>query len=147
MDIGYISALSALGGSLLGGLASGVFTYLSQRAAARAGLRALDITRRQDLYRDFVIAASKSYADAAMHNEPQIAELVDLYAMVGRMRMLSSPGVVAAAERIMRSAGDTYLTPNMTFAELHAAMRSGALDPLKDFAELSREELQSLPPI
>jgi hypothetical protein len=147
MEIGYISALSALAGSMLGGVASGYFTFLSQREAARAGSRANDKQRRQDLYRDFVIAASKAFADATMHNEPQVAELVELYAIVGRMRIISSPSVVDAAERIMRDTGETYQSPNLSFPELHAAMKSGALDPLRDFAERAREELQSLPPV
>jgi hypothetical protein len=35
MDIAYLSTLSALAGSVVGGLTSGVATWLSQRAQAR----------------------------------------------------------------------------------------------------------------
>jgi hypothetical protein len=38
MNVAYISTLSALAGSAVGGLTSGFTTWLSQRAQARAGL-------------------------------------------------------------------------------------------------------------
>jgi hypothetical protein len=144
MDVAYISAASALGGSLLGSLSSGIATWLSQREAARAELRRLDKSRRVDLYRDFIMAVSKLYADAKLNDNPPVQEIVALYAMVSRMRIVSSPEIVACAEKIMQTTTDTYFAPNMTFRELHDLIRSGSLDPLKDFSELTREELQSM---
>jgi hypothetical protein len=41
-----------------------------------------DLARREDLIRDFIIAASKTYGDAIGNNEPKMPEIVDLYAMV-----------------------------------------------------------------
>ena len=38
MDIAYISAFSALAGSIVGGAVSGFTTWLNQRYQARAGL-------------------------------------------------------------------------------------------------------------
>lgn len=64
MDVAYISALSALAGSVVGGLTSGIATWLNQRSQVRAGQIAHEVARRQDLYRDFIIQASKSYAEA-----------------------------------------------------------------------------------
>jgi len=63
MDVASISALSALAGSVVGGLTSGFTTWLSQRAQARAGQLAHDKSQREDLYKDFIIAASKAYGD------------------------------------------------------------------------------------
>ena len=62
------------------------------------------------------IQASRVYADAMMHNEPQIADLVGLYALISRMRVLSSPTLVACAERIAGMATDSYSVPNKTIA-------------------------------
>ncbi len=43
----------------------------------------------------------------------------------------------------MRTTTDTYAAPNKTFPELQEMMKSGVgIDPLKDFAEAAREELQ-----
>jgi len=107
MDIAYISALSALAGSVVGGLTSGITTWLGLRSQARAGQLAHDKSQREDLYRDFIVAASQAYGNAVVSNEPQIQELVALYAMISRMRILSSPTIVACADKIMRATIDT----------------------------------------
>jgi hypothetical protein len=144
MDVAYISALSALAGSVIGGLTSGITTWLNQRAQARAGQIAHDIIRREDLFKDFIVAASKTYGDAIVSNEPQIQEIVGLYAMVSRMRVLSSPRTVACADNLMRATVDTYFAPNKTIRDLQQMMKSGVgIDPLKEFSEAAREELRT----
>ncbi|MGC1407951.1 MAG: hypothetical protein WA864_03260 [Acetobacteraceae bacterium] len=145
MDVAYISALSALAGSVVGGLTSGVTNWLNQRSQARAGLLAHDMSRREDLYRDFIVAASKAYGEAVVSNEPQVQEIIALYAMISRMRVLSSPRTVGCAEKIMIMTIATYDAPNRTVSELHDLLESGTeIDPLKDFAEAAREEMRSL---
>ena len=143
MDIAYLSALSALAGSVVGGLTTGITTWLSQRNQARAAQLAREMSRREDLYKDFIVAASKVYGDAIVSDEPQIQELVSLYAMISRMRVLSSPRAVGCADQIMRATIDTYFEPNKTIRELHELIKSGVgIDPLKDFSEAAREELR-----
>jgi hypothetical protein len=142
MDIAYLSALSALAGSVVGGLISGITTWVGQRAQVRAGERAREISRRDDLYKDFIVAASKAYGDAIESNEPKVPELVALYAMISRMRIQSSPRTVACAEKIMYATIDAYFAPNKTLHERYELMKSGTgIDPLKDFSEIAREEL------
>ena len=51
MDAAYISAVSALAGSVIGGLTTGFTTLLTQRSQARAGMLAHDLARREDLIR------------------------------------------------------------------------------------------------
>ena len=144
MDVAYISALAALAGSMVGGLTAGVTTWLSQRAQARAGQLAHEMSRRDDLYKDFIVAASKIYGDAILSSEPQIQEIVALYAMISRMRLMSLPRTVASAEKVMDTTITTYFAPNKTIRELHELMKTGeAIDPLKDFSEVAREELVS----
>jgi hypothetical protein len=144
MDAAYLPALSALAGSVIGALASVGTTWLSQRYQARAGEHVRWISQREDLYRDFIVAASKAYGEALISEEPRIEELVALYAMVSRMRVSCSPRTVARAEAVMQVTMGTYFAPNKTIRELHELVRSGAgIDPLKDFAEAVREELRS----
>jgi hypothetical protein len=144
MDVAYVSALSALAGSVVGGLTSGISTLMSQRAQARAGQLAHDMSRREELYKDFIVAASKAYGNAIVSNEPQIQDLVDLYAMISRVRVLSRPQTVACADRIMRTTIDTYFAPNKTMRELRDLIKSGTgIDPLKDFSDAAREELRA----
>jgi hypothetical protein len=143
MDAAYISAISALAGSVIGGLTATLTTWLGQRSQARAGQIAHDLARREDLIRDFIIAASKTYGDAIINSEPKMPEIVDLYAMVNRMRVLNMPRSVDRADEVMRSIIETYFAPNRTLADLRELVKtSQAVDLLKDFAEAAREELR-----
>jgi hypothetical protein len=147
MDVAYISALSALGGSIVGGLTSGVTAWLSQRAQVRAGRLEHELSRRGLLYKDFILAASKAYGDAIVSNDPQVAEIVDLYAMVSIMRVVSSPQTLASAEKIMLETNQVYFEPNKTVRELYEQIKSGnGIDPLKEFSEAARAELQAFTP-
>ena len=145
MDVAYLSAISALAGSFIGGLTTGASTWLSQRTQARASQIAHEVSRREDLIRDFIIAASKTYGDALVNSEPQMQELVDLYAMVSRLRVLAMPESVAAADRLLRAIIDTYFQPNRTVRDLHDLMKNSAgVDPLAEFSEAARKELSAL---
>ena len=148
-DVAYISAISALAGSIIGGLASGLTTWLNQRVEARAAWRAKDIARRQDLYRDFIVAASKAYGEAIITDQPQIQELVDLYGLVSRMRVISKPKTVECADKVLHTTIDTYFMPNKTFRELNDILKNGLglIDPLREFSEAAREELRDVAPI
>jgi hypothetical protein len=144
MDTAYISAVSALAGSVIGGLTTGFTTILTQRSQARAGQIAHELSRREDLVRDFIIAASKNYGDALVNSEPKMPEIVDLYSMVSRMRVLNMPKSVVRADEVMRSILDTYFAPNRTIADIREIVKNGGgVDPLKDFAEAAREELHA----
>jgi hypothetical protein len=141
MDVAYISALSALAGSAIGGLTSGFTTWLNQRFQAKAETLAHELSRRQDLYRDFIVAASKTYGEALVTSDPKIEELIGLYAMISRMRAISSPRIVACAEQVLLETTGAYFQPNRTVAELRELIRTGTgVDPLKDFAEAVQEE-------
>jgi hypothetical protein len=145
MDTAFISAFSALAGSIFGGLTSGTTTWLSLRSQARAGHRMHNVAQREDLYRDFIIAASQIYGNAITNSEPKIQEVVILYGMISRMRVLSSPRVVACAEKTMNLIIDAYFAPNRTVREVYDVIKSGhAIDPLKIFSDIARDELQQL---
>ena len=142
MNVGFVSALSALAGSAVGGLTSGVATWLAQRTQSRAGQLAHDLEQREDLYRDFIVTAARTYGDALMNSEPPIADLVALYAMISRMRVLSATRVVTSADQVMASIIDTYFSPNRSVRELRDLIKAGqGIDPLKEFSEAAREEL------
>ena len=142
MNTAYLTALSALAGSVVGGLTTGITTWLSLRSAARAGHLATELARRQDLFRDFIVAASNAYSHALVSNEPQIQEIVAVYAMLSQMRVLCSSEIVACAEKIMRLTVDTYFEPNKTLPELRDMLKNETvIDPLKEFSEVARGEL------
>src|ERR1700686_1366681 len=59
MNASVITALAALAGAAIGGLTSVFASWLAQHAQARAQGVAQDKLRRQDLYKEFIEAASK----------------------------------------------------------------------------------------
>ena len=144
MNASVISALAALAGVTIGGLTSVLASWLSQHAQAKALWLAQDKLRRQELYKEFIEAASKCNIHALQHDEPDIPALVELYVKVGRMRILSSPKVVESAEAVARRIVDTYLVPNKTFLELREMTNSGSIDLLREFSQTCRAEFESL---
>ena len=145
MDLAYISALAALSGSAIGGATSLGASWLTQRTQVRAEEAAHDIARREDLYKDFIEEASKLYADALEHDKADTSKLVRLYALVSRMRVLSLPVVIESADRVMQTIIETYFKPNITLHELSETLKDrSAIDPLREFSEACRGELQRL---
>jgi hypothetical protein len=90
MDASIISALAALTGTTVGGLTSVTANWLNNRLQIRAGWLRHEKNRRQILYRDFIEEATKCYINALQHDEPDVPDVVNLYAKIGRMRVLSS---------------------------------------------------------
>ena len=144
MDPSVITALSALGGATIGGLASGLATWLSQRSQAKAQWRSQIQLRRQDTYRVFIDQASKLYIEALQNDRPDVSALMTLYAQVSRMRVLSSTSVIESADQIVKKIIATYLEPNKTVPELTKMATSGLIDPLREFSETVRAESERL---
>jgi hypothetical protein len=144
MEASVLTALAALAGAAVGGFASVMASWLTQRARLRAQWTAQDIVQRQDLYKEFIEAASKCYVHALQHDEADIPALVELYAKLGRMRVLSSALVLQNAEQIERKILDTYLAPNKTFLDLREMINSDSVDLLREFSEACRTEFESL---
>ena len=144
MDAAYISAFAALAGAAIGGLTSFLTSWLIQRAQARMQQLAHKLTRREELYKDFIEEASRLYADSLIHDTPEVSQLIRLYAMINLMRVVSPTTIVEGAEKVGRMIVNIYLEPNKTFPELRDMVNSGAMDPLRDFSEACREEIQRL---
>jgi hypothetical protein len=117
--------------------------WLTQYRQDRAKRLSQDKARRQKLYKQFIDEASKLYADALVHDEAEVSALVSVYALISRMRVLSSPAVVEKAVVVVRMIVDTYFAPNKTFPELRELIDSGAIDLLRAFSEECRAELQT----
>ena len=118
MNPNYVPALAALAGSAIGGLTSFASAWLNQARQDQATRLSQDMTRRQKLYKQFIDEASRLYADALVHDQAAISALVSVYALIGRMRIVSSPAVIERAEAVVRTIIDTYFAPNKTFPEL-----------------------------
>ena len=144
MDTSIIPALAGLTGAAIGGLTSGIASWFAQKTQSRVQLLAQDKVPRQELYKEFIETATQCYADALQHEKPDIPALVNLYGKIGRMRVLSSPKVLASAEQIGQKITNMYLEPNKTFFELREMINKNAIDILGDFGDACREEFRSL---
>jgi len=141
MDAAYVSALSALAGSSIGAMASFATTWLTQHSQERATLLVQDRGRREALYGEFIREASTLFGDAFQQDLKDPAKLVNLYAIVNKIRLFGGPETLEEAERVMQRIGETYFAPHKSissFADIHHA---GDLDPLCTFSRVCRREL------
>jgi hypothetical protein len=141
VDTAYLSALSALGGATIGGLASFGSSWLTQRTQLRFSQREAVKAKREALYAEFVDEASRLYGDALGHQKDEVADLVKIYALIGRIRRVSPRPVITAAERIMDAISQTYLGPNRTLHEVMEDFHRGGSDFLAEFGEACRQDL------
>ena len=141
MDAAYISALFGLAGASIGGLTSFSTTWLTQQAQMRDKHRDAAQAKRIELFNDFVLEASRLYGDALSHEKDDVTDLVQLYALVAKMRLWASRPVVLAAERAMNAIIETYLQPNRTLHEIRTLAQSGEMNFLLDFGEACRADL------
>jgi hypothetical protein len=138
------AALATLLGAATGGLTSVLATRLTQRTQTRTQRLEQGALRRQGLYKEFIETAARCYVHVLQNEEADIASLVDLYAKIDRMRILSSAKVVEIAERFARKIVDTYSEPNKSFVELREMIDSNSVNLMREFSTACREELETL---
>ena len=143
MEAAYISAFAALAGTAIGGLASFATSWVTQHAQTRAQRIAAERDSRAALFGRFLDEAAKLYSDALQNRQDDMTRLVSIYALTNRIRLISSPQVVDAADNVARIIVDTYLAPNISMEETRTNWIDRHIDPLRDFSEACRQELQT----
>jgi hypothetical protein len=143
MDAGYITALAALGGAALGGFTSFATSWTTQRAQMNAAQSASSKSRRQKLYKVFIDDAAKMYGDALIHDKLELSGLIELHAIVSRMRVFSSVSVIENAIRVVRVITETYNQPNKSPIEIEEMIENGSIDRLRGFSEACRQEFET----
>jgi hypothetical protein len=150
MDTAYISALAALAGSAIGGMTSFATSWQTLHAQTKAQRMSRERDRRENLYGLFIDEASKLYADALQHQRDDPSQLMGIYALLHRIRLMSSSRVVESADRVIKLIADTYFAPNVSLQQLTSAWQEAKsrteagteVDILREFAEVCREELR-----
>jgi len=141
MDTGYITALAALGGTAIGGLTSFVTSWITLSAQMKSQRLESSKSKRQKLYKTFINDAARAYGDALIHDKLDIAEVINLYAYISRMRVLSSKSVVDEAIKVVRSIVETYGRPNITLQPVELTSLED-VDLLRHFSEACRIEFE-----
>jgi hypothetical protein len=144
MDSTIITAIAAAAGSLVGGTASIITTWITQRTqTARAQIDAM-LRDRESLYGEFITEASRLTAEALTHSLENPEPLVKLYGILGRIRLVAADPVLVAGEACVRQIVDLYSRANMTIEQIRAAFESDGFDPIKDFSTACRAELLAI---
>jgi hypothetical protein len=142
IDSGYITGLAALGGAALGGLTSFATSWTTLRTQMKAQRSASSKSKRQKLYKAFIDDAAKIYGDALIHDKLEITGLIDLHALVSRMRIVSSGPVIETAVNVVKVITETYSQPNKSPEEIEAMISNGNVDILRSFSEACRNEFE-----
>ena len=141
MDSTFIMAVAAACGSLVGGAATIVTTWITQRAQRAHAEREEKMRNRNALYGEFITEASRLAVEALSHSLERPDSFVKLYGISGRIRLVAADPVLAAAEACIRQIVGLYLRPNMTVEQIRLAFERDRLDPIKDFSVACRKEL------
>ena len=145
MDNTIVTALTGLVGSLLGGSASVATAWVTQRTSSKRQEFHAELTRREALYGQFINECSAHALHSFEESLDKSEKLLSIYALLNRIRLCASDGVLNAAEGALAAIGEQYFKPKLSTDELRALLREGAkADPLKPFAEASRAELKSM---
>ena len=146
MDTAILSATSALIGSLIGGMSTLAASWLTLRGRMRAQALVQEAAKREALYAEFIIEASRRLSEAWSHQAESPEVLAGLYSAHQRIRLTSSDDVIRVADHVIRHVIQAYAAPDKTFDELrhHIAANDEQWDPLRRFAEVCRSELRAL---
>jgi hypothetical protein len=144
MDSSVVTALAAALGSLVGATASIGTTWISQRRQSIRASAEWKLRDHEALYREFIMEASRLFGDAMVKSLEQPDQLVGLYGILSRIRLISGNEVLSAAEGCCRRIVELYRRPNMTVDQIRAAFEANEFDPLKKFSAACRAELLAM---
>jgi hypothetical protein len=142
MNANLITALAGVLGSLNGPSAAIATTWISQRSQTIRERVKSETRKREILYGEFITEASQQLANAFDHSLDKPETLVKLYAILGRIRLVSSDAVLTAAEECFDRIVELYAKPNRTMDQLATTLHSGEFEVLEHFSDACRIELR-----
>jgi hypothetical protein len=144
MEPTFITAAAAVSGSLVGAAATVVTTWITQRTQAVHAEREETLRNREALYGEFITEASRLAVEALGHSLERPDTFVKLYGISGRIRLVATTPVLAAAEVCIRRIVDLYAKPNLTVEQIRVAFEQDRIDPITDFSIACRKELLAI---
>ncbi|MGA2498233.1 MAG: hypothetical protein ABSH20_10855 [Tepidisphaeraceae bacterium] len=144
VDSTLITATAAALGSLVGAAASIATTWITQRTQSIRANAEWKLRERESLYKEFITEASRLAIDALTHSLERPDQILTLYGVLSRIRLMSGQEVVRQGEACCRRIIELYGRPNLTTDQLRTAVVAqevDELDPLKEFSSACRKEL------
>ena len=144
MDSALVTAIAAGLGSMAGASATIVTTFLTQRTQTIRANAEWQLRVREALYGEFITEASRASVDALVNSLDRPEQLVALYGILSRIRLVAGADVLRNAEACCRRIVEAFRQPNMTSAQIRDAFEAHQLDPLKEFSAACRAELLAM---
>jgi hypothetical protein len=142
-----LSQLSGLLGAFIGGGASlgvAVYTHRSQDHLQRV---AQEITKRETIYAEFLMEATKLLLRAYTRDEIVLgSDEQHLIGLINRMRLFAPADVVGGAEAVVKAILEISLEPGIEFRQLavQALSKSPEPDPFLTFSLICRTDLDNV---
>lgn len=135
-----LTAAAAIVGSAVGGLSTFTTTFFSQRAASRRDSVTKELAHREVLYADLMKEATNLLVDSIDHTLDKPTNLIALYSLASRIRLVSSEEVVLEADEVIETVIESYSSAPTTFQEIYDQHVKTDSNPLQAFAQACRDE-------
>jgi hypothetical protein len=140
LESSILTAAAALVGSAVGGLSTFTTTFFSQRAASRRDSVTKELAHREVLYADLMKEATILLLDSIDRTLDKPTNLIVLYSLASRIRLVSSEKVVLEADKVIETVIESYGSAPTTFQEIHDQHVKTNSNPLLGFAQACRDE-------
>jgi hypothetical protein len=147
IDPALLSAIAALLGALIGGSASLTAAIYTQRYQDRQQRVARETTKREVVYADFIVSASKLLLKSHLSDGFTLGgDEQHLIGLANRMRLFAPPNVVQEAETVIRGVIEISLKPSVDLRKLTMAdlAENPDSDLLLRFSLASRADLDNV---
>jgi len=147
VDPTLLSPVSALLGALVGGGTSLIAAVYTQRGKDRLQRVALEVSKRETVYSEFVIHASNLLLHAYTHDDIVLSgDEQRLMGLINRMRFFAPPAIIRTAEAALRAIIEISLKPSVELRQLATEALSKSLDPdpLLEFSQVCRADLDNV---
>ncbi len=139
-----ISAIAAIAGTVVGGLASLMTSVFTQRYQDRLQRVSREVTKREALYSEFITHAARAMLKARLTEFSQENMVDTLPAIVNRIRLVASDAVIAEADAVLRDLIRTSLDAGVDARRLAEEALATTDYPLLHFSSACRKELEAL---
>jgi uncharacterized membrane-anchored protein YhcB (DUF1043 family) len=138
LQIALLAAVSAVVGTLMGGLIS----YLTNKNLNRHKWELEQTERlaasREQLYGEFLAESGRLLLSAIDQKAADVAGFSVHFSLLARVRLVASPGVIKAAEKLAKDVADAHAK------EPKEEDESKAAPPYQSFIDAARHELEEL---
>ena len=140
IPIGFL----ALARAVIGGVTTFLTSWTTQMAQARSSRLSEERARRDQLYSKFLDETARLYSYAMSEDKINHENLVNIFALRGRILLQSSSSIVEAADAIIKRLVSLYMTPNRSDDDLLRDIENSSDDLMVAFAKVCRAELKLL---